>query len=369
MEMENKSGYYQENRRGRRRYRPYFPYDLTTLDNKIALNVEMMKKISNANFALGTLDGAGYANSRGLGIMTLLEINEGVNSLKLEGYHSTVESYLVSQLHQRKSDEELLLDRYMLCLKDGQNKKMNMETLQKMVNQFLGTEVGLRKEQTFIRYLGRDPFAPCKVETLPLAIQGYENYVASKEEFDELIKAALLQYEIFTIQPFEEGNGLLQRFVSIVYLMNHNRLPYANLALSDYFLKHKLAYEKAICSVSETGNFEEWIQFFLEAVKVASINSMTIIINYDKMLQKHMSKISESAFSDTIQAKLVKLLAYLQDHPVVEVKTTAKDLRLSFNTAANLIQILSNLGLLKQVDDRNRNRYFLYIEMLNLLEV
>ncbi|MEG0265788.1 MAG: Fic family protein [Erysipelotrichaceae bacterium] len=368
MEKENRSGYYQENRRGRRRYRPFFPYDLTTLEDKIVLDMEMMKKISDASFALGALSGAGVTNSRSLGIMNLLEINEGVNSLKLEGYHASLESYLVSQLHLRKSDEEELLDRYMTCLKKDKELDLTMPGLQKVVNTLLDGEVNFRQQQTFIRYLGRDPFAPCKVDSLAIAIKGYENYVAAGDDFDELIKAALLQYEIFTIQPFEEGNGLLQRYTSIAYLMNHNRLPFANLALSDYLLKHKVAYEKAICMVSETGNFEQWVKFFLDAVKVAAENSIAIIINYDKMLQSHMSRISESNHSDTIQAKLVKLLAYLQEHPVVEVKTTAKDLKLSFNTGANLIQILSDIGLLKRIDDRNRNRYFLYTDMLNLLE-
>lgn len=367
MEMENRSGYYQEKRRGRRRYRPFYPYDLTTLKDGIVLDFEMMKMISDASFGLGTLDGARVSGSRLVGIMNLMSLCEGISSLKLEGLNISLESYLVSQLHHRKSEEEELLDRLMDEFKCIDKDSLTIKGLNKVANNITKTDVKVRSEQTFIRYQGKDPFAPCIPASINEVLVGYENYLASQGEFDELMKAAMLQYEIFTIQPFDAINGILQRYASLAYLKQVKRIKNVNLSLSEYFCEHKKEYENALAIVSEKGDFESYIKFFLKAVNTVSEKNVQILLDYDQMLQRHMGKVSESDCSDTIQAKLVKLLAYIQEHPVVEVKTTAKDLSLSFNTAANLIQILCEIGLLERKDDRNRNRYFLYREMLELV--
>lgn len=367
METKNRSGFYEENRRGRRRYRPFYPADLSQLEEPIRLDIDMMKLVSDASFALGMLDGASVFGNHSQGIMHLLCVREAVASLQLEGMDTNIEQYLVSELHQRKTHEEKILFGLLEALYNGKDHALTENGLLDLIESF-GCKRELRNEQTFTRYKDRDPYAPCKVESMDQALQEYDNYVTSYGEFDELIKAALLQYEVFAIQPLAQLNGIAQRYVSAAYLMQVSRLSKPNLGLSNYYLEHRDEYDNSLCLVSEKGDYEQWIKFFLNGLKESAEKVSELIQEYDALLQKHMTLVAESEYSDTIQAKLVKLLAYLQDHPLVEVKTTAKDLKLSFNTAANLIQILCELGLLYRKDDRNRNRYFLYTDMMELVE-
>ena len=63
----------------------------------------------------------------------------------------------------------------------------------------------------------------------------------------------------------------------------------------------------------------------------------------------------------------MKLLEYLEGHPVLEISQTAKDMPLSANTISSAVKDLCSLGVLEEAGSRKRNRVYYYREYLSVL--
>ena len=96
------------------------------------------------------------------------------------------------------------------------------------------------------------------------------DYMNSYHGIPVLVKCALLHYQFETIHPFEDGNGRIGRALIILYLIKKKRLSKPLLYISGFFEKYKSEYSGLLLETSKTGNFREWIMFFLEAVRVQS---------------------------------------------------------------------------------------------------
>ena len=79
-----------------------------------------------------------------------------------------------------------------------------------------------------------------------------------------LVKAALAHHQFETIHPFLDGNGRLGRLLITFILCVEGIMREPMLYLSLYFKTHRQAYYDHLQLVRETGDWEEWIQFFLK---------------------------------------------------------------------------------------------------------
>ena len=64
----------------------------------------------------------------------------------------------------------------------------------------------------------------------------------------------------------------------------------------------------------------------------------------------------------------VSLLEYLWQKPIIDIKETAIELNMSYNTVAKSIANLQELGILTQSYNLMRNRCFVYKEYLDIIE-
>ena len=58
---------------------------------------------------------------------------------------------------------------------------------------------------------------------------------------------------------------------------------------------------------------------------------------------------------------------YIERYPIIDIKRTAKDLGLSYNTTSNTVKRLVQLGILKETTNTVRNKVFAYEDYLNIL--
>ena len=61
------------------------------------------------------------------------------------------------------------------------------------------------------------------------------------------------------------------------------------------------------------------------------------------------------------------ILDYLEQNPIINLKNTAEELKLSFNTVAKIVNNLQELGIIKQGNNLMRNRCFAYEEYLEII--
>jgi Fic family protein len=112
------------------------------------------------------------------------------------------------------------------------------------------------------------------------------------------------------------------------------------------------------------GNYEQWVKFFLKAIKesaddaINTIEELTILHERNKILVGKIEKAKKN---------VLKVFLYLETHPIIDIKKTSEDLKITFNTASSAISKLVKLGILEQTVSSQRYRVFAYQDYLNIL--
>lgn len=181
---------------------------------------------------------------------------------------------------------------------------------------------------------------------------------------DALIKAALIHYQFETIHPFLDGNGRIGRLLIVLYLMSKGILSTPALYVS-YFLKsNRIEYYDRMGEVRRSGNYEQWVKFFLRALSESAENASTTI---DKLTALRGIAAENIKGLGRRAKRSMKLLTYLEGHPVLEVSQAAREVDLSANTISGAVRDLCSLGILECMSTRKRNRVYYYKEYLAIL--
>lgn len=113
-------------------------------------------------------------------------------------------------------------------------------------------------------------------EELDRGIDDWERWVNNEEiRLPILIRVALGHYQFETLHPFVDGNGRVGRLLIVLTLVESGDLKVPLLNVSPFFEDARDEYIDHLRSVSETGNFEPWIEFFASAIKTQSEGALT----------------------------------------------------------------------------------------------
>jgi len=197
------------------------------------------------------------------------------------------------------------------------------------------------------------------------AMADLEKYINEDWEFDPLVRAALIHYQFETIHPFLDGNGRVGRMLVLLYLMDKGLLQEPVLYISYFLKKNQMEYYDRMSWVRSGGNYEQWIHFFLEAVSEAAEDGMESV---KALLQLHEQNLSRLPDSKRKRDIVRELFAYIQKHPIIDVKRTASELGISYNTAASAVKKLQELEILKEKTNKARNRVYIYEDYVNILK-
>ena len=64
---------------------------------------------------------------------------------------------------------------------------------------------------------------------------------------------------------------------------------------------------------------------------------------------------------------VLKVFAYLESNPIIDIQKTATALEMSYNTVAKVVSILIDEGILEQTDKSGKTKIYSYTEYLNIL--
>ena len=90
------------------------------------------------------------------------------------------------------------------------------------------------------------------------------------------MKTAILHLEFEALHPFEDGNGRIGRILIPLLLWKFGGITDPHFYISGYFEKNKSEYILKMREVSETGNWNNWIDFFLKAVTEQANNNLFV---------------------------------------------------------------------------------------------
>ena len=204
-------------------------------------------------------------------------------------------------------------------------------------------------------------FVPPVVVNMIEAMSDLEKFINNSETIDPLFKNALAHYQFETIHPFLDGNGRLGRMLIVLYLKKEKLLNHPVLYISYYLKKYRVEYYDRLDEVRNKGNYEQWIKFFLNAVIATCKDSIQTIEDLSALRVKNIAKVPK-----TKNSKL--LFAYIEENPIINIKKTADELGVAYNTIATAVNGFINLGIMKEMTSTKRNRVFFYHEYIDILK-
>lgn len=207
-------------------------------------------------------------------------------------------------------------------------------------------------------------FVPPPVHEMHDALGEFEKFLHERDLLSGLVQCALIHYQFEAIHPFLDGNGRIGRLLVTLFLCEREFLHYPMLYLSAFFDKHRDEYYERLLAVSQKGEWEEWISFFLRAIVVqskdATENSRSIL----KLLEDYRERIQKKRTSIYV----AKLLDELFKNPYVSIPRAAAKLNTSFHTAKAAIEKLMKADILVEITDKQRGKVYCAKELLSLLE-
>jgi len=190
-----------------------------------------------------------------------------------------------------------------------------------------------------------------------------EQFIIDKElcDYDPLVKMAIIHFQFETIHPFYDGNGRTGRIINILYLILEELQTLPILYLSSYIIKHKADYYRLLQEIRENENWEEWLLFIIEGVRVTALETIELIGKI-KNLMKNVKEELRSNYKFYSQ----DLLNNLFKHPYTKIEFLQEELNISRVTAANYLNELSKNGLLKK-EKLGVSNYFVNQQLFLLL--
>ena len=118
--------------------------------------------------------------------------------------------------------------------------------------------------------------------------------------------------------------------------------------------------------VRRTKNYEQWLLFFLRAVALSAEDAVAAIDCLHALHEKNVGVLTDGANKKQL-ATLTKLFSYLETHPIIEMKKTAKALGISYNAISRAVVVLIEKGILEQQAQVGKTRIYSYAVYLEIL--
>ena len=207
-------------------------------------------------------------------------------------------------------------------------------------------------------------YIPPNPEDMAEAMSGLEKYMNADEQTDPLIKISLIHYQFETIHPFLDGNGRIGRLMINLFLKENGLLSLPTLYISYFLKRNRIEYYDRLTKVREKGDFEQWVKFILQAICESAEDAVDSIDCLTELHDRNSRLLKEN---ETASKAVTRMFEYLENKPIIDIKKTASELKMAYNTASSAVKKLEALGIIKQIGDARRSRTFSYEEYLSIL--
>ncbi|MXW24526.1 MAG: Fic family protein [Chloroflexi bacterium] len=240
------------------------------------------------------------------------------------------------------------------------------ERLMRGVRGDVATPGEFRRSQNWIGSPGATlndaTYVPPPPPELMACLDAWERFM-HEETLPPLLHAAIAHVQFEAIHPFLDGNGRVGRLLITLSLVAQGVLPSPLLYLSAWFEATRDEYYARLLAVTQRGEWEEWLTYFLRGVTRLSDDAVGRLQRLDDLLAGWRR---ELAGARSRQPELA--LDLFAENPFWAVGGVAERLGVAFTTAQRAIDRLVEAGIVAQVGEAQRNRVYCAGAVLDLLE-
>jgi Fic family protein len=209
-------------------------------------------------------------------------------------------------------------------------------------------------------------FVPPPVEDMHRCLQELESFLHDDSGLPTLIRVGLAHAQFETIHPFLNGNGRVGRLLITFFLVQEEVLREPILYLSIFFKRHRQDYYDRLQAISEKGDWEGWLAFFLQGVAEVSGEATTTARQIVRLREEERTRIGEELGRRAGSG--LQLLEHLFRNPVVNVKRVEEVTGLSQPAANALTNAMVEIELLREMTGRKTYRVFGFDRYLQLFQ-
>ena len=356
-------------------YRAFVPAPLPP-DPPLAMDSEMIRLLSDADRALGRLDGVTSILPNAELFMAMYVRQEAVLSSQIEGTQSTLEDVLQFEVDETglklpKDIREVV--NYVRAMNHGLERLKVLPLCNRLIREIhdvlmSGVRGGdrtpgeFRRTQNWIGPAGCNlstaSFVPPSAADMIDSLDHLERFLHDQSSLPHLIHCGLAHAQFESIHPFLDGNGRVGRLLITFLLCEREVLHRPLLYLSAFLKARRIEYYDRLTAIRFDGDWEGWLKFFLRGVFEVSVSATSTARRILEMRESHRKLVASP-----------DLLEYLFEQPIVTISMVKARLGCTFPTAGKLIAHYVAQGILREITGRQRNRVFRYDSYLSLFEL
>ncbi len=307
---------------------------------------------------------------------------EALLSSQIEGTQSSLSDLLLFENNEQPVaplDDVQEVSNYLAAIKLGlrrlsENFPLSLRLIREMHGELLAKGRGstkqpgeFRQSQNWIGSTrpGNALFVPPPPHELMQCLGELETFLHDRTTYPALLRSALVHVQFETIHPFLDGNGRLGRLLITLLLCEEKVLDQPTLYLSLYFKKHRDRYYELLQIVRLQGDWEAWVEFFLEGVIETSTQGVATAQRLQLLFDDDRAKVATVGRSS---ASALQLLDELQRSPILSVVQVTSRLRMSAPTVQKSFDHLVKLGVVNEITGSRWGRLYRYEKYLAILD-
>ena len=134
--------------------------------------------------------------------------------------------------------------------------------------------------------------------------------------------------------------------------------------LSGFLKQHQMEYYRRLAIIRTEGDWESWVEFFLEAVAVAAADAERGIIDIASQMAADRRRLLAAPKASPASYRLFELLPMM---PRFTIERVRRELGTSFPTANAAVKTLEALGIVSEMTGQKKNRSYSYQQYIELL--
>ena len=375
-------GSYQSTNTGGEDVRAFVPAPLPPVP-ALVLDGALLQALEAATLALGRLDGISALLPDQALFLYAYARKEAVLSSQIEGTQSSLSDLLLFELEEAPGvpiADVVEVSNYVAAMTHGLarlnkgfplSNRLIREIHGVLLSQGRGaskTPGEFRRSQNWIGGTrpGNAAFVPPPPSAVPDCMAALERFLHDRAHgLPLLIRAGLAHVQFETIHPFLDGNGRVGRLLITFLLCQAGVLRQPLLYLSLYLKQHRSTYYDLLNQTRRTGDWEAWLAFFLEGVRVTADGAGGTAQRLSTLFAEDRGAIAQHAGRRAGSA--LRVYAALQERPILSLSQISKRTAISFPAASAAMRVLVAQGIAREITGKPRGRLFAYDRYLAIL--
>lgn len=361
---------------------PYKTYVPLPLPPQQEINIaEISEWLEKANLTVGELNGVMETAINPEVINYMYIRKEAVLSSQIEGTQSTLDDLLRYESETVAGvplDDVAEVSSYVAAVNHGLKRIQNgfplcLRLVREIHKILLANSRGrhknpgeFRRSQNWIGGTrpGNARFVPPPPDLVQDCLGDLEKFMHAGDKMPMLVKAALIHQQFETIHPFLDGNGRTGRLLITLYLYVKGFLHSPFLYLSLYFARHRDLYYEKLSQPRRTGDWEAWLNFFLEGVAETAAGEKNNLLAIKKQFSEDDAKILNVGRAGV---SVVKVFSVFKEKPLLSIAEITRKTELTKPTAISAVKRLIKLGIVENTSTKKWGQIYAYSAYLKLL--